>query len=383
MQKRRRRWLRILPLLLLAWSLSPTHAETGISDTRILLGQSAGMSGPAAYLSRQVLIGAKAYFDKVNQQGGVHGRRIELITRDDQYSPSLAAYNTRQLIENDKVFALFGFVGWPASQAALPIAAKARVPLFAPVTGGDSLYRPFNRYLFTVRAGYSDEYAHFLRNMNGLGIRKLVLVYPQGRYGMLVKQDMERKAKAGAVELTAVDVDMDGVNLAPVLDRIIASRTDVVMLANASYKTNAGIVRGLRSRGFLGQFFCLSFVGQKALADELGELALGILVTQVVPSPWRVSMPLVAEYRKRMAEAGHDELTFSSLEGYIAARVLVEGLRRASRDLTREKLIRSLESINSRNHDGGGHAINFAPGNHNGSMYVDTAVMTRDSGFLN
>lgn len=167
------------------------------------------------------------------------------------------------------------------------------------------------------------------------------------------------------------------------IDKVLAARSEVVMLLSANYLTNARIVRALRDRGYLGQFFAISFVGQKALAEELGDLARGMLVTQVVPFPWRVSMPLVAEYRQRMSEAGYKDLTFSSLEGYIAARVLVEGLRRARRNLTREKLIRALESINARNYNGGGYAINFSPDNHNASLYVDMAAMTSGARFLN
>ena len=334
-------------------------------------------------MSRQLLIGARVYFDKINKQGGVHGRRIELVSRDDKYIASLAAYNTRQLIENDKVFALFGFVGLPTTQAAIPIASRARVPFFAPLTGGSSLYTSFNRYVFTLRASYADEYAYALRNLSNMGLRRFALVYQQDQTGVSIKQTVEDKARAEAIDLVSVDIDVDGRNVEPVIAKVLDARSEVAMLISGNYLASARIVKALRSRGYLGQFFAISFVGQKALAEELGDLARGILVTQVVPFPWRVSMPLVAEYRKRMSEAGYEDLTFSSLEGYIAARVLVEGLRRAQRDLTREKLIRALESINVRNYNGGGYAINFSPNNHNASLYVDMAAMTGGARFLN
>jgi ABC-type branched-subunit amino acid transport system substrate-binding protein len=383
MQERHRSCLfRIFPVLLV-WLFSPAHAETGVTATRILLGQSAGLSGPTAQMSRQLLIGAKVYFDKINKQGGVYGRRIELITRDDKYTASLAAYNTRQLIESEKVFALFGFVGLPTSQAAFPIAAKARIPFFAPMTGGTFLHSTSSRYLFTLRASYADEFAYALHQLSCVGLRKFALVYQRDQYGMAVKHAAESKAKAEAVDLISVDIDADVMNLEPVVDKILAAHSDVVMLLSGNYLISAHIVRALRARGFLGRFYGSSFVGHKALAEELGDLARGLLVTQVVPFPWRVSMPLVAEYRKNMSEAGYEDLTFSSLEGYIAARVLVEGLQRARRDLTREKLIRALESINARNYNGGGHAINFSQRNHNASSYVDMATMTTGARFLN
>ncbi|EJL86174.1 ABC-type branched-chain amino acid transport system, periplasmic component [Herbaspirillum sp. CF444] len=383
MQERHRGWLfRILPMLL-AWSFSPVHAETGVTNTRILLGQSVGLSGPTAQMSRQLLIGARAYFDKINKQGGVHGRRIELVIRDDKYTASLAAYNTRQLIESDKVFALFGFVGLPTSRAAVPIATKARVPFFAPLTGGPSLHAPFNRYVFTLRASYAEEYAYALHNLSSMGLRRFALVYQQDQSGVSIKQAVEDQARTEAIDLVSIDIDVDGRNVEPVIAKILDARSEVAMLLTGDYLASARIVRALRSRGYQGQFFAISFVGQKALAEELGDLARGILVTQVVPFPWRVSMPLVAEYRKRMSEAGYENLTFSSLEGYIAARVLVEGLRRAQRDLTREKLIRALESINARNYSDGGYVINFSPHNHNASQYVDMAAMTGGARFLN
>ncbi|WP_272942490.1 ABC transporter substrate-binding protein [Herbaspirillum sp. CF444] len=369
--------------MLLAWSFSPVHAETGVTNTRILLGQSVGLSGPTAQMSRQLLIGARAYFDKINKQGGVHGRRIELVIRDDKYTASLAAYNTRQLIESDKVFALFGFVGLPTSRAAVPIATKARVPFFAPLTGGPSLHAPFNRYVFTLRASYAEEYAYALHNLSSMGLRRFALVYQQDQSGVSIKQAVEDQARTEAIDLVSIDIDVDGRNVEPVIAKILDARSEVAMLLTGDYLASARIVRALRSRGYQGQFFAISFVGQKALAEELGDLARGILVTQVVPFPWRVSMPLVAEYRKRMSEAGYENLTFSSLEGYIAARVLVEGLRRAQRDLTREKLIRALESINARNYSDGGYVINFSPHNHNASQYVDMAAMTGGARFLN
>jgi ABC-type branched-subunit amino acid transport system substrate-binding protein len=377
------RWLfRIFPIFLSTCLFSPAHADAGVSDTRILLGQSAGMSGPLAQYARQALIGAKVYFDKTNQQGGVHGRRIEVLTRDDQYTASLAAYNTRQLIERDRVFALFGFVGWPTSQAGVQIASRARVPFFGPFTGG-ALQTSFDRHLFSIRASYADEYAYFLRNMNWLGTRKLALLYQQDQYGVMIKQDVENRARREAIELTSIGINHGGVNLEPLIDKTLSVQADVVMLVQADSQINARIVRSLRNRGFLGQFFAVSFVGNKQLASELGELAHGILVTQVVPLPWRISMPLVAEYRKRMTESGYEEFTVTSLEGYIAARVLVEGLKRAGRNLTRERLIRALESINARNYDGGGYVVNFSATNHQGSMYVDIATMTKDARFMN
>ena len=164
---------RSVACLLLVLSPMVCHAEAGVSANRILLGQSAAFSGPAAQLGIDLNAGARLYFDQVNRQGGIHGRKIEILTADDKYEPALTVENTRRLIQNDQVFALFGYVGTPTSNAALPVFTSARVPFFAPFTGALSLREPFNRQIFHIRAGYVEETEHLVDQLARVGIRNI------------------------------------------------------------------------------------------------------------------------------------------------------------------------------------------------------------------
>lgn len=359
------------------------RADTGVTEQRILLGQSAAFSGPAAQLGIQMHAGAKAYFDQVNQQGGVFGRKIELLQADDRYEADLAAINTRKLIEESGVFALFGYVGTPTSNAALPIFSKARVPFFAPFTGAQSLREPFHRDIFHIRASYFDETEHLVERLVKTGIRQIAVFYQDDAYGKAGLAGVERAAKKMNIALVATaTVQRNSIEVQPAVDQILPKRPDAIIQISA-YTSCAAYIKAMRKAGYFGQFYNVSFVGSQALADALGPQGPGVVISQVTPFPWHAATPVVAEYQKVMKKAGATAFNFSSLEGYIAARVFTEGLRRAGRDLTREKLVRALETINTGNFDGGGFDVNFSPENHAGSKFVDMTVIVKDGKFLN
>ncbi|WP_442785065.1 ABC transporter substrate-binding protein [Actimicrobium sp. GrIS 1.19] len=358
-------------------------AETGVTDQRILLGQSAAFSGPAAQLGIQMHAGAKAYFDQVNEQGGIFGRKIELITLDDKYEADLAAANTKKLIDDDGVFALFGYVGTPTSNAALPLFSKARVPFFAPFSGAQSLREPFNREIFNVRASYFDETEHLVEKLVNTGIKNIAVFYQNDAYGKAGLAGVERAARKMGITLTVLaTVERNSTDVKAAVDQILPKRPDAIIQISA-YSSCAAFIKSMRKEGYFGQFYNVSFVGSQALADTLGTDGPGVVISQVMPFPWRVATPLVAEYQKVMKKAGVKAMNFSSLEGYVAAKVFTEGLRRSGRDLTRDKLLHALETINIGNFDAGGFDVNFGPANHNGSRYVDMTVITKDAHFLN
>ena len=163
---------------------------------------------------------------------------------------------------------------------------------------------------------------------------------------------------------------------------MLAKRPDAVIQISA-YTSSAAYVKAVHKAGYLGQFYNVSFVGSQALADALGVEGPGVVISQVVPFPWHVATPIVAEYQKVMKKSGSTDLNFSSLEGFVAAKVFTEGLRRAGRELTREKFVRALESINPKSFDVGGFDVTFSPTNHNGSKFVDVTVIVKDKKFLN
>lgn len=361
----------------------PAFADVGITDHKIILGQSAAFSGPAAQLGIQLHAGAKIYFDQVNAQGGVFGRKIEIIKLDDKYEADLAAANTKKLIEVDEVFALFGYVGTPTSNAALPIFTQAKVPFFAPFTGAQSLREPFNKQIFNIRASYFDETEHLVDRLVKTGLKNIAVFYQNDAYGKAGLAGVERALKKLNVPMLEVaTVERNSTDVAKAVEKILPKRPDVIIQISA-YASCSAYIKEMRKAGYTGQFYNVSFVGSKALADTLGSEGPGIVISQVVPFPWHLATPVVAEYTKSMHKAGIQDLNFSSLEGFIAAKVFVEGLKRAGRNLSRDRLISALETINISNYDTGGFDVAFSPSSHNGSKYVDMTVISKDGKFRN
>jgi branched-chain amino acid transport system substrate-binding protein len=361
----------------------PASADAGISDQKIVLGQSAAFSGPAAQLGIQLHAGAKTYFDQVNAQGGVFGRKIEIIKLDDKYEADLAAANTKKLIEVDEVFALFGYVGTPTSNAALPIFTQAKVPFFAPFTGAQSLREPYNKQIFNIRASYFDETEHLVDRLVKTGLKNIAVFYQNDAYGKAGLAGVERALKKLNVPMLEVaTVERNSTDVAKAVEKILPKRPDVIIQISA-YASCSAYIKEMRKAGYTGQFYNVSFVGSKALADTLGPEGPGVVISQVVPFPWHLATPIVAEYTKAMHKAGIKDLNFSSLEGFIAAKIFVEGLKRAGKNLSRDRLISALESINIGNYDAGGFDVAFSPSNHNGSKYVDMTVISKDGKFRN
>lgn len=375
-----KRYLVPLVCLYIGFSQGTLAAETGVSDTTILIGQSAALSGPAQELGLEMRQGAKLHFDAVNAQGGVHGRKIELRTLDDGYEPDRAAANTKKLIGEDKVFALFGYVGTPTSQAALPIFTEAKVPFIGAFTGAQLLREPFNHYIFNVRASYFDETEKIVEQLVSLGSKSISVFYQNDAYGKAGLAGVERALARRNMKIAATaTVERNTVDVATAVKTINAAKPDAVVMISA-YKSVAAFVKGMKKAGSTTQFHNVSFVGSRPLAKELGQEGLGVAVSQVVPFPWSASAPIVKEYQRLMDASGAKEYSFTSLEGFIAAKILVEGLKRAGKDLTREKLLAALETMS--NVDLGGFQVGFSPRNHNASTYVDLTMIGKTGRFV-
>ena len=346
-------------------------------NNKIFLGQSAAFSGPAAELGIQFHQGARIWFDQVNAQGGVAGKTIEIKNLDDGYEPDRCAANTLKLIGED-VFALFGYIGTPTSLAALPLLSKAQVPFIAPFTGAMGLREPFNKQVFHLRASYNDETALIVRQLTNLGLKKIAVFYQNDAYGKagldgvtlaLSKMDLKPVAQA-TVERNSVDV-------AAAVRTINAAGPDAVVQISA-YKSCAAYIRAARKAGYGGTFYNVSFVGTQALADELGKDGAGVVVSQVMPSPYSLARPIAREFAEAVKKAGGNaQVNFSSMEGYLAAKVVTEGLKRAgTRMNSREGLIQGIESIGSQSL--GGFQLNFSTSNHVASSFVELSMLTGD-----
>ena len=347
------------------------------SEGKIILGQSAAFSGPAAQLGIQFHQGAKLYFDRLNAQGGMGRQQIEIRKLDDGYEPARCIENTQKLIA-DNVFALFGYIGTPTSIAALPLATKARIPFIAPFSGAMSLREPFNKYAFHVRASYNDETALIVKQSLNLGLKKIAVFYQNDAYGKAGLDGVNLALGLQSLKPVALaTVERNSVEVSLAVKTLMAASPDAVVQIGA-YKACAAFIREARKAGYGGTFYNVSFVGTQALADELGKDGAGVVVSQVMPSPYNASRAIAREFASAVAAVNNKDVqaNFSSMEGYVAARLFAEGLKRAGANPTRESLMSGLEGIGSQSF--GGFAVSLSSTDHVASSFVELSMLTGD-----
>ena len=343
-------------------------------DSRIVLGQSAAFSGPAMQLGTQFHAGARLWFDQLNAKGGVGGRQVEIRHLDDGYEPDRCVANTEKLIK-DEVFALFGYIGTPTSLAALPLATSARVPFIAPFTGAMGLRDPFKREAFHLRASYDDETELIVKQLTELAQNRIAVFYQNDAYGKAGLSGVTKALTARQLKPTAeATVERNSVDVADAVGKLAKSGAQAIVQIG-SYKACAAFIREAKKAGYGGKFYNVSFVGTQALADELGKDGAGVVVSQVVPSPYNPARPVSREFVAAAKQQGRVQANLSSMEGYLAAKLFTEGLKRAGGKPTREALIAALESINE---DFGGYRVSFGPGNHVASKFVELSMLTGD-----
>lgn len=358
----------ILPAVMLRSS------EAGITERTILLGQSAPLTGPSGQLGQAFMAGSQAYFDLVNSQGGINGRKIAVQVLDDQYDPAKTARNVRQLIETQRVYALFGLVGIPGIQSSLPTMRRHGVPLVAPVSGAQLIRNPSDPLVFNIRASYYQETERLVSYLLRYGRRDVGVMYQNDGYGRDVFNGVKLAlARRGLKIVASAPVQRNSRKTAVAARRIHDAKPDAVIMA-LTYGTTAAFVRDLRSLGSEAQLMSISFVGSVPLAKALGPLGRNIGISQVVPFPWDATLPVVHEYQSTLKRSDPRlRFSFYSLEGFLAAKTVVEALRRSGVEPTRESLRRGLESMN--NVDFGGYKISFTPANRNGSDFVQLTFM--------
>jgi branched-chain amino acid transport system substrate-binding protein len=362
---------KLLKLLALAACGFGNTAFAAAND--IVLGQSAVQSGPAAALGKEMRLGAEVYFNAINASGGVKGRKIVLRSLDDGYEPARAEKNTRELVAQDDVLALFGYVGTPTSAVSIPVATQAKVPFFGAFTGAELLRTPMNKYVYNVRASYFDETEAIIRQLDSLGFKKVAVFYQNDSYGEAGLKGVELALQRRNAKIHAKStVERNSVDVAKAVAALAESKPEAVVMISA-YKSCAAFIKAMKATGSKAMFFNVSFVGTQALANELGADAKGVAVSQVMPSPWSGRYPIVTEYQRAMKAAGQTQLSFTSLEGYVAAKLLTEALRRGG-DKSREALMTALDSVSAL--DVGGMQLSYADGKHNASKYVNLTILT-------
>lgn len=362
-----------LPVVLLSalvFFAGPTSAQ-GVAADAITLGQSASLTGPMGELGAEMKAGAEAYFNAVNEAGGVNGRKINLLSLDDAGAPDRTKANTMKLINDEKVFALFGYTGAYSINPILPLVEKNKVPLFAPASGDMATREPVSRYVFNIRASYVEETEKIVEQLTRRGLTKIALFYQNDAYGRAGLAGLERALRQRKSNILIFgSTDRNSTNVASSAQTIAKSGAQAVIISSGA-NTASAFIKEMKKFGSGAQFCLLSSVGAKTLAAQLGDDGRGVEVSQVVPLPYSDSEPLGREYLKRIG--GPAKASFASLEGYIAANIFVEALKKSGKVPTRETFIDALDKLGTI--DLRGYRVKFSADNHNGSSLVELTVL--------
>ncbi|MFP4476856.1 MAG: ABC transporter substrate-binding protein [Desulfatibacillaceae bacterium] len=369
-------------LLLAVLFLSPSVlAADGVTESEIVLGQSCALEGPVRALGLGMSTGLSAFFAAANRDGGVHGRAIRLISRDDGYEPQQAIANTREFIRDEKVFCLIGEVGTPTSRAVVPLAEQEEVPFFAPFTGAEFLRNPYKEYVVNLRASYYQEMERLAQYLvEEKGFSKIACFYQNDGYGQAGLAGIRRALERRDLELVAGDnYERNTLAVKGAILTIRRARPQAVVMVGA-YQPCAEFIKQARRVGMDDVVYCnISFVGTSALLKELGEAGDGVIISQVVVFPWNRDVPVVAEYHEAMAAYGKsnpdadDRIGFVSLEGYLAGKLFFQVAEAAGKDLTREGFLEAVKSVGT--YDLGGIEARFGPGDHQGLDEVFLTVI--------
>jgi branched-chain amino acid transport system substrate-binding protein len=331
------------------------QGQDGLSKTSIVLGQSLALTGPGSSLALPFHQGAKMYFDRVNAGGGINGRKVELVTLDDRGDIQASAENTRKLIEQG-VFSLFGYYGSPQVTAAYPLIKDGEILLFAPMAAADEFRGAMYGNVYSVRPGYAEEAAAIARHAETLGAKRLAILHATDGESLAALESATRTMSGMGTDVVANAAVTSG-GLAASVTRIVAAKPQSVLIIGDS-SSAAGTVRDLRAKGFRGPIYGFSNTGESLLAEQLGPAGAGVVVVRVVPKSDSAKVAIVRELLADAQAAKLGKPNVYMLEGYIAARVYAEALRRVPRDLNRGKLRKALDGLDDVSV--GGFRVHFA-----------------------
>jgi ABC-type branched-subunit amino acid transport system substrate-binding protein len=341
----------------------------------LVLGQSCALSGPAQNLGLEMRAGLLAAFSEINDDGGIHGREIILLSRDDGYEPDKAVRNTRSLIYDDQVFALIGAVGTPTSMAVAPVVSEAKIPFFAPFTGAEFLRNPFNQYVINVRASYFQEMEKLASYLiDDKKISRVACFYQNDSYGFAGLRGIEiALAKRGMKLVSKGSYERNTIAVMGAMRDIYQQQPEAVVLVGA-YSACAEFIKLSRNKIAGETVFCnISFVGTESLRKALDGYGEGVIVSQVVPSPHDTTITLIGNFKRAMAKYQHDAaMSFTSLEGFIAGKLFGKIAMAVKGELTREKFISTMEEVGQ--FDLGGLVLEFGPLDHQG---LDAIYLTQ------
>lgn len=350
------------------------------AQAQILIGQTAGFSGPVASGVKETTDGAKLYIDSVNAKGGVNGQKIELISLDDKFDPKLAAENAKQLIVERQVLALFLNRGTPHTEAINPLLEQYGVPLIGPSTGAMVLHQPVKKYIFNVRATYQREAEKAVEHLNTMGVKRIAVVHTDDSFGQDGLQGAVRGlTKVKLQPVVVLKTDRSKPDFSVLAAPLAKAQTQAIIWVGSGTHVVDGI-KALRAAGPVPQIVTLSNNASSGFIKSLGDNARGVIVTQVFPSERSIAFAMVKEAQALVSAKAGAALSPAMLEGFAAAKVLVEGLQRAGRNPTRERLRSALEGIKSFNL--GGLEVGYGPDDHTGLDFVDLSIVGADGRFM-
>ena len=356
---------------------TPGQSAPGVSDKEILIGSCSALEGPSHFLGQQTVTGAKAYFDAINEEGGVNGRKLKLITMDDSYDPAKTEACFDHLM-TERVFALGFFVGTPTAVKYIPMAESSKVPLIGLFTGAQALYTPLRHWVVSVRASYFDETREQVEGLwKTLGYKKIGVIYPEDAFGTAVLDGVKAALKEHGTEPIATgSYQRQTSQVGGAIDAVRGANPEAVVVVGPP-NTVAPILKQSHEKGWKPLFLTVSFVGTDELISQAGADADGVVVTQVVPPYYLTDLKSVALYRRALKTYfPSEEPNFVSLEGFVDAMVMVEGLKRAGKELTREGLIRAIESIHELDLGLGPQLkLNYSARSHKGFDHVIPSVV--------
>jgi branched-chain amino acid transport system substrate-binding protein len=362
--------IRLLTLFLITALI--TWAWPASAADSIVIGRSLALTGGLKLYGEAKRDGGDAYINKINSSGGIAGKNIELITLDDAYLPTTTVANLKKIAAENKPTAFLGLFGVPTSAAALPVLAELQIPAVGLSSGTEAIRKPFNRYVFPVRASYADEARKLVSHAKTIGITKINVIYMDNPFGMSLNSALEAAFKDAGLNAKVFKVDVAGKEAVAVAAQAAAGEPQAIFVATLA-GVGAQVLTGLQKATYRGSLYGFSAMDATVITKILGGSAKGLGISQVFPIPRGVRLKVVADYVEDVKKLGRGEPSFYGLEGYIEAKVLVEGLRRAGGKPTPASLVKALETL--RDWDAGGYYVNYTPEMHSGSGFVEVDVI--------
>jgi branched-chain amino acid transport system substrate-binding protein len=353
-----------------------------VNKSPIILGQSVSLDGPLADIGRPMYTGAKACFESINAAGGINGRHVQLMAKNDGYDVKRSLTNVQEFLADKNTFALFGCMGTPMVEAMLPLLKGTDVPCFAPFTGATSVRPTDMRNLFHIRASFAEETTHLVQHWALVGHKKVAIVYQGNAYGKEVVNAAQQALRTNSIQaLAAIDINNDGSNAEAVAKQILALKPEAVLIGLAG-KPNVAFVNAIRAQesGNFLPLYAVSAMGSPTVLNALKEKAYGITISQVMPYPSNTKREIVRDFLQTWRQLGSGVASYPAFEGYFYARVFAEILKKSGPNVTRAGFIDNAWSM--KHHNFGGYEIGFDRPGRSASRFVELTMVGRDGNFV-